>query len=118
MTRVEVEAALRAWREAAHEVETLPSDSPERSRAEIAAEERRLVYQRAVLGGRGRADALAAASESTADRLGRTHDLLERGRELALVRPLDPVPTAAPEDGRAGPASEPQAESSPPTSPG
>ena len=85
MPRVEVEAALRAWRVAERALRDAPLDGPEHRRAEALVAERRQVYQRAVLGARGRTDALDLASETTRDRLKRSYGLIAQSHELTRV---------------------------------
>jgi hypothetical protein len=85
MAYVEVEAALHAWRAAEQQLRDAPGVGPEHQRAEALVMHRRALYQRAVLGARGRMDALEAASELTRDRLMRSRELIARSHELTNV---------------------------------
>ena len=80
MGRVEVEDALRRWREAAHQVDITSPGSPEWSTAEQVAARRKLLYQEAVLAGRGRADVLEVAPEKSNDQPGDPRALPDTAR--------------------------------------
>jgi hypothetical protein len=69
--------ALEEWRAAIREADSAAADSPERVGLEWIVERRRRDYLAAVLRLTGRKDQMEAAADATADRIARSHEIID-----------------------------------------